>query len=191
MSLRRHFVPTAWLLCGLPLSLSFRMNATLACNATQSRKLKVPNLNSAALCSEMEPRSESRNASLARTAPSVEMSQVGHHGGPQQKANWQKPAGKTTARACPAPVPPAFPPSQWAALIPYRKVTKRTKRKTPYVWQQLIQVPSHTHGSKAQGVILRGSNGITPGRMSRARGREGGARSAKMGSRGKPVAPHS
>ena len=109
MSLRRHFVPTAWLLCGLPLSLSFRMNATLACNATQSRKLKVPNLNSAALCSEMEPRSESRNASLARTAPSVEMSQVGHHGGPQQKANWQKPAGKTTARACPAPVPPAFP----------------------------------------------------------------------------------
>ena len=133
MSLRRHFVPTAWLLCGLPLSLSFRMNATLACNDTQSRKLKVPNLNSAALCSEMEPRSESRNASLARTAPSVEMSQVGHHGGPQQKANWQKPAGKTTARACPAPVPPAYPPSQWAPLIPYRKVTIRTKRGKQFV----------------------------------------------------------
>ena len=77
MSLRRHFVPTAWLLCGLPLSLSFHMNATLACNAIESRKLNVPNLNSATLGSETELRSESRNASLARTAPSVEMSQVG------------------------------------------------------------------------------------------------------------------
>ena len=62
LSLRRRFVPTAWLLCGLPLSLSFRMNATLACNATQSRKLKVPNLNSATPRSEMVLRSESANA---------------------------------------------------------------------------------------------------------------------------------
>ena len=77
MSLRRHFVPTAWLLCGLPLSLSFHMNATLACNAIQSRKLNVPTLNSATLGSETELRSELGNASLARTAPSVEMSQVG------------------------------------------------------------------------------------------------------------------
>ena len=53
------------------------MNATLACNATQYRKLNVPNLNSATLGSETELRSESRIASLARTAPSVEMSQVG------------------------------------------------------------------------------------------------------------------
>ena len=126
-------MPNAWLLCGLPLSLSFRMNATLACNAIRSRKLKVPNLNSATLGSDMELRSESRNASLARTAPLVEMSQVGHHSGPQQNANWQKPAGKTTARACPAPVPPAFPPSQWAPLIPYRKVTIRTKRGKQFV----------------------------------------------------------
>ena len=77
MSLRRHFVPTAWLLCGLPLSLSFHMNATLAYNAIQSRKLNVPTLNSATLGSETELRSELGNASLARTAPSVEMSQVG------------------------------------------------------------------------------------------------------------------
>ena len=77
LSLRRRFVPTAWLLCGLPLSLSFHMNATLACNAFESRKLNVPNLNSATLGSETELRSELGNASLARTAPSVEMSQVG------------------------------------------------------------------------------------------------------------------
>ena len=77
LSLRRHFVPTAWLLCGLPLSLSFHMNATLACNAIESRKLNVPTLNSATLGSETELRSELGNASLARTAPSVEMSQVG------------------------------------------------------------------------------------------------------------------
>ena len=90
-------------------------------------------LNCATLRSGMELRSESRNASLARTAPLVEMSQVGHHSGPQQNANWQKPAGKTTARACPAPVPPAYPPSQWAPLIPYRKVTIRTKRGKQFV----------------------------------------------------------
>ena len=70
-------MPAAWLLCGLPLSLSFHMNATLACNAIQSRKLNVPTLNSATLGSETELRSELGNASLARTAPSVEMSQVG------------------------------------------------------------------------------------------------------------------
>ena len=37
MSLRRRFVPTAWLLRGHPLSLSFRLNATLPCNATEPR----------------------------------------------------------------------------------------------------------------------------------------------------------
>ena len=109
MSLRRHFVPTAWLLCGLPLSLSFHMNATLACNAAQYRKLNVPNLNSATLGSK-------RNFDLypeTRRWPEPPHRSRCHkwasYSRPQQDANWQKPAGKTTARACPAPVPPALP----------------------------------------------------------------------------------
>ena len=103
-------MPTAWLLCGLPLSLSFRMNATLACNAIQSRKLKVPNLNSATLGSEIVLRSESENVRCWPEPPHrSRCHKWARDSGPQQDANWQKPAGKTTARACPAPVPPALP----------------------------------------------------------------------------------
>ena len=110
MSLRRHFVPTAWLLCGLPLSLSFRMNATLTCNAIQFRKQKVPNLNSATLGSEIVLRSESENVRCWPEPPHrSRCHKWARDSGPQQDANWQKPAGKTTARASPAPVPPALP----------------------------------------------------------------------------------
>ena len=55
-------------------------------------------------------RSGSKNA---RSWPEPHHRSKGHKWatcrGPQQNANWQYPAGMSTARACPAPVLPAFP----------------------------------------------------------------------------------
>ena len=129
MSLRRHFVPTAWLLCGLPLSLSFHMNATLACNATQYRKLNVPNLNSATLGSETELRSESRNASLARTAPSVEMSQVGHGSWAAARCQLAKTNRENYCTGVSRARPPGASTIPVGTTDPVPQVTKRTNRR--------------------------------------------------------------
>ena len=192
MSLRRHFVPTAWLLCGLPLSLSFHMNATLACNAIQSRKLNVPTLNSATLGSETELRSELGNASLARTAPSVEMSQVGQLFWAAARCQLARTSRENYCTGVSRARPPGASAIPVGTTDPVPQGDKKNKqKKVTKKWQQWIQVPSHTHVSRTQGMISRGNNGNTPGRMSRARGRKSGARSTKTDPRGRPVAAHS
>ena len=121
-------MPTAWLLCGLPLSLSFHMYATLACNAIQSRKLNVPNLNSATLGSETELRSELGNASLARTAPSVEMSQVGQEFWNAARCQLAQTSRENYCTGVSRARPPGASTIPVGTTDPVPQVTKRTNK---------------------------------------------------------------